>query len=373
MAPEQALGEAVDGRSDLFSLGTVAYEMLTAHRPFDADNVPRILTRVAYEEPKPPSSLVAGLPPFLDDVIARVLAKAPGDRYQRGADLAEDLEDVVAERSPRHLSPGQPSQAGLQTQVATWTPAPPPPRERPAGGGSTSRIAAGADWDSPEAALSSLGVSLRPERKRRRTRRRWLAVAAGLGLLVGLGLGAAYWSNPDGWPWSASAAGEPPPGADELPTPTAASTLPPTPEATPEATPEPTPAATPEPTPTPTPEPSPSEAAAPATPEEVAVLALDFDHRLKDGMLKVWIDKKLLLEQPLAGDAWRKPETTVLRKGYVKAELKVTPGQHDIWVEVRWDDNIKSDGITARFKAGDTKTLKVRVGRFRKNVSLEWS
>ncbi len=364
MAPEQALGQTVDGRSDLFSLGTVAYEMLTAHRPFDADNVPRILTRVAYEEPKPPSSLVAGLPPALDDVIARALAKTPGDRYQRGVDLAEDLEDVVADRPPRHLTHWQPPQAGVQTQVTAWSPAPPPPRERPAGGGggSTSRIAprGGADWDSPEAALSSLGVSLRPERQRGRRRWRWRAVTVGLGLLAVLGFGSVYRMSHGGWPWGASSAGEPPGGPAVLPTPASAPTSPPASQTTPE------------PTPPPTPEPSPSEPASEATPEDVAILALDFDHHLKDGMLKVWIDRKLLLEQPLAGESPRKPQTVTLRKGYLKAQLEVTPGQHDIWVEVRWDDNIKSNGITTRFNAGDTRTLKVRVGRIRKNVSLEW-
>src|SRR5438128_4204206 len=62
MAPEQALGQPVDGRTDVFSLGSVAYTLLTGRPPFEAPNVPGVLTRVAYQEPKPMSELVGGLP-----------------------------------------------------------------------------------------------------------------------------------------------------------------------------------------------------------------------------------------------------------------------------------------------------------------------
>jgi hypothetical protein len=50
----------------------------------------------------------------------------------------------------------------------------------------------------------------------------------------------------------------------------------------------------------------------------------------------------------------------------------VAPGQHDIWVEVRWEDNIKSNGLTTRFQPGTTRKLRIRIGRIRRNVSLEW-
>jgi hypothetical protein len=337
MAPEQALGQPVDGRSDLFSLGTVAYELLTARRPFEADNVPRILTRVAYEEPEPPSSLVSGLPSAIDDVIARALAKPPGDRYPSGEAFAQDLEDVIAGRVPRHLTARPLPRTGLQTQLTTWTKPAPPATERPAVSGvaatSTPRAGspAGADWDSPEAALSSLAFELRPEGRRRRGRRVLMAAVAALGLISVLGFGVAYWFTKKRPTASGPTAG-----------------------------------------PATTPEPAEPRAAGPTTTADTALLALDFEHHLKSGTLKVWIDRKLELETPLSGVAARTLPGLTLHKGYLESELELSPGQHDIWVEVRWDDNIKSNGVTTRFEPGATRRLKVRVGRIRKNVSLEW-
>jgi serine/threonine-protein kinase len=114
MAPEQALGRPVDARSDLFSLGTIAYTLLTSQAPFAAPSVPAILARVAHRSAPPPSELVPGLPREIDDVLARAMAKAPEDRYPTGQMMAEDVEDVLGGRPPRHR--------------AAWTP--PPAAER---------------------------------------------------------------------------------------------------------------------------------------------------------------------------------------------------------------------------------------------------
>ncbi len=111
MSPEQATGEPLDARSDVFSLGAVLYLLLTGTRAFDAPSVPGILARVANKDPLPPSKLTPGLPAVVDDVVARALAKDPGQRYATAHMLAEDIQDVLAERAPRHR--------------ATWTPPPP--------------------------------------------------------------------------------------------------------------------------------------------------------------------------------------------------------------------------------------------------------
>jgi eukaryotic-like serine/threonine-protein kinase len=100
MAPEQVAGKPVDGRTDIFSLGSVLYTVLTGKRPFAADTVPRIMAKVAHQEPPPPTSLRRELPPSLDYLVARAMAKAPDDRYPDGRAFAEDLSDVLASRPP---------------------------------------------------------------------------------------------------------------------------------------------------------------------------------------------------------------------------------------------------------------------------------
>jgi serine/threonine protein kinase len=104
MSPEQADGRTLDGRSDLFSLGAVAYELLTGKKAFPGPGVPTILRRVSREDPAPPSTLVPGLPLAVDALVARALAKNPSARYSSGKALAEDIEDLLADRPPRHLA-----------------------------------------------------------------------------------------------------------------------------------------------------------------------------------------------------------------------------------------------------------------------------
>src|SRR5206468_3054694 len=102
MSPEQSLGHTVDHRTDIFSLGSVAYTLLTGKPAFEAPIVPVVLARVAYFTPPPVSEVVGGLPPDVDYVVARAMAKAPSDRYPDGKMLAEDAGDVAAGRPPRH-------------------------------------------------------------------------------------------------------------------------------------------------------------------------------------------------------------------------------------------------------------------------------
>jgi hypothetical protein len=104
MSPEQALNQKVDGRSDLFSLGSVLYAMLTGERAFDGPSVPNILAMIAYRDPPPAGARVPGLPPALDVVLGRLLAKDPAQRHPDGRTLAEDLDDVVQGRAPRHTA-----------------------------------------------------------------------------------------------------------------------------------------------------------------------------------------------------------------------------------------------------------------------------
>lgn len=94
MAPEQLSGEGCDGRSDLFSLGVILYAIVTGHSPFQGNSATTVCFKVANREPIAASALDMTLPPDLDAVINRAMAKNPDDRYQRGSEFAEELRQL---------------------------------------------------------------------------------------------------------------------------------------------------------------------------------------------------------------------------------------------------------------------------------------
>jgi len=91
MSPEQVKGKPIDGRSDLFSVGVLLYEMLTGEKPFDGQNVTTIIYKIVSEDPIPPRELDVTIHPGLSAVVTQALAKSPDERYQTGAALAADL------------------------------------------------------------------------------------------------------------------------------------------------------------------------------------------------------------------------------------------------------------------------------------------
>jgi serine/threonine protein kinase len=104
MSPEQLNGKAVDGRSDLFSLGVITYWLLTGVKPFDGATLTEICVQVVTKDPAPPSELASGLNMDFDYVLSRALAKDPVMRYQSGSDMAADLDDLSAGRKPRSIA-----------------------------------------------------------------------------------------------------------------------------------------------------------------------------------------------------------------------------------------------------------------------------
>ena len=98
MAPEQVAGKAhrIDGRTDIYSLGVVLYEMLSGRVPFRADKSQELMRQVRDDEPQPLRQLAQGIPPELERICHKVLSKKMQDRYTTAADLAADLRHVIA-------------------------------------------------------------------------------------------------------------------------------------------------------------------------------------------------------------------------------------------------------------------------------------
>jgi serine/threonine protein kinase len=350
MSPEQAQGKDLDPRSDLFSLGAVAYNLLTGTAAFAGESIPAIMQRVIEDEPLPPSRFVPSLPAGVDSVIARALAKEPAHRYPDGESLAEDIKEILGGRAPHEpmLSAPPPS---LFERLESAPPQAPQDRARvqPVG---AATLPGGDLEDELETLVSGLIPLAEAEvptpvvegaaaEVLGRPSRRWLLVLplAGVALVAVLGVTAYLWSNltrPDAPP-------------------SLVRTIPPSP---------PVPA-------TPPASASPAETEA-QTSVPMAALAIDFEYPLEDGRLLVWIDGKLGLDQDLAGRLSKSVVGIKIHKGSLERTLGVRPGRHEVRVRVAWDDNVKEETLATTFRGGSTQKLEIRLGRIRKNLSLEW-
>ena len=100
LSPEQARGDAVDARSDVYSLGCVLYEILTGEPPFLGDSPLAVAYQHVREDPVPPSKRHSGISPELDAVVLKALAKNPDNRYQTAAEMRADLVRVHNGEAP---------------------------------------------------------------------------------------------------------------------------------------------------------------------------------------------------------------------------------------------------------------------------------
>jgi serine/threonine protein kinase len=381
MAPEQALGEAVDRRTDLFSLGCVAYTLLTGRRAFEAESVPQVLNRVAYRYPPTPTSVMPALPAEVDYVLGRAMAKRKADRYPDGRTMAEDIEDLLEARPPRHR--GGWAQPALAEGTVVSTPA-------------------SAERDEP-----LLDLELEPRRRAPGTLVLALSVVAfvaalfsspfwrhQLALWVGLAPSQAAPTHspmPRVTPAVAVASDVPSaapsvsvpavspfaetplwPGALDRPAalPAAAAPEVPAEDPAPDAMAEPE-----GPSPAPAPSPSAPSSPLPASPRlsmaATSRLSIALDHGLKDGALRVFVDRKPVLEHRLTSRVTRDLLLFKLRSGSVQDVLPIVPGPRRVRVEVRTEGQTRAKEIAGTFRAGSTRRLRIDVGRGG-SVSLEW-
>jgi eukaryotic-like serine/threonine-protein kinase len=142
LSPEQAHGNAVDQRSDLYSLGVVLYELLTGVAPFQGDTPVEIAMKHLSQAAEPPSALRPDIPHELDWVVMRALAKDPGERYQsaeemdadlervaRGAPVAAATEESATQVMRAPIAPSAAPPAPAATMIAPRRAALPPPRD----------------------------------------------------------------------------------------------------------------------------------------------------------------------------------------------------------------------------------------------------
>ncbi len=168
MSPEQARGETLDPRSDLFSLGSVLYTLCTGHPPFKAHTTLGVMKRVCDDTPRPIREINPAIPSSLVEIVNRLLVKDPAGRFQTAAEVAQRLEQQLA-----HLEDSAPSS--------------------PSGG-----LGGGAITDQLPEESPPLEAVLPPikEVRRRRTLRPWVAAACVLlGVVGSIFLGVALWNT----------------------------------------------------------------------------------------------------------------------------------------------------------------------------------
>jgi len=361
MSPEQALAQPSDARSDIFSLGSVLCTALLGRGWFEAPSIPEILARVIHEDPPVVSAVWPGLPAALDPVVARSMAKRVEERYPTAAAMADDLEDVLAGRAPRHAgeatsSPGPvPDAHGDDPLLSELTSL---VTVDPAGARTGNVLADLVEAPTPSAAPVPAA-----------RRRSWLPYVVGAAALAGVTALVVSYRTAD------RAATIPPTDAVlATPTPTEEPILRPTEAPFPPAPDEPLapPSAPPgaqrtEARLTPPAEPA-ATAAATDTPAPVrSHIRLAVEHSLENGHLIVWVDGVLALETRLRADTARKSG------GRLEKVLDVRPGRHEVKVEVSWDEKRRLETQIVEVPPEETGLLSVRLGGLIKGLGLEWT
>jgi eukaryotic-like serine/threonine-protein kinase len=103
MSPEQTRAEAVDARSDIFSLGVVLYQLLCGELPFKGDTIQDLLENIEYESPVPPQDIRSDVPIRLAFIAGKALSKKPADRYATAAEMANDLNRYIAKERTNQI------------------------------------------------------------------------------------------------------------------------------------------------------------------------------------------------------------------------------------------------------------------------------
>lgn len=160
LSPEQARGEVVDARSDVYSTGCLLYELLTGRPPFTGDSPVSVAYQHVSETAAPPSQIDQAVPTALDPIVMKSLAKNPDDRYQTAADFRSDVERAIA---------GMPVTSAIPVADAT-------------------SVIPGVSASDTTAQVGQDGQGIAPEEEKKRSPWMWVGVAALILVVAGAGL-----------------------------------------------------------------------------------------------------------------------------------------------------------------------------------------
>jgi serine/threonine protein kinase len=360
MAPEQLSGEGVDGRSDLFSLGVILYALVTGHSPFQGNSATTVCFKVANREPVAATAFDLTLPPELDEVISRAMAKDPDQRYQRGSEFARDLRrlqqifDVGSTTtSLRLLSPETKSTGTLSRQ--------------------TGQLATGAH---PAAEMDRAEQLVRNAIQTAPVRNLALGAVALILLLIAGVQSKLLVISPKlgGNGLNLASSGPTAPSAESIQPRSAPADVP---SAVKNGADSPPLADVPKPKPQKTRRPlSPQKISAKTATSEVPPSNLDLavQHQFKDATLFVWIDDRLALTRALHGGTQKRMVVFNGIRGVDSETLRVPAGRHALRVRaLSADETIDlSKTVTTEFIGGGEKSLQVVIDKHNTAMHLTW-
>lgn len=357
MSPEQLNGGDVDGRSDLFSLGVVLYTILTGYRPFQGNSAMTVAFKVVNRDPIPATILDTELPPGLDYIISRAIAKDPSVRYQRGMEMALDLQELQQGREPwsKAKQPGTPAISGEDTNGT---------------GRSSYAVTARSLRSTGQRAPNRQAGPAEGLLKAMRSRQVLMATLLSVGLLV-FGLRMKNVITPEDHP-----------GQILRPAETSATTPAPA-EAAAAVVPAPLPNTARKNARTGTTQITSVKAnrsavnaavnaAVPAGPP--AMLEIEVEHKFAEANLSIWVDDRLSYQHPLEGTDKKHLAVFHHVEGHEFHAVQIAPGKHSLRVEVTSDANPaeQTGTVEGEFLSGTEKSLRILFGkRGEMNLSLQ--